>query len=121
LPNVKSNCAGHLLFATIDKTLPYQLKNRIVDPELPPFVANMIVLDTSEILEEKHFYVLDDHLNRSGHQVMAGAVAEAIERIEEREGSNGNGMDNDKKRILDREHRRTVRNRQVDEGKRQFF
>jgi len=64
-----------------------KLKIGISDPKLPLFIRNMVILDTSEILKQKHFYVLDDHLNRSGHQVMADAIAGAIERIEERKGS----------------------------------
>ena len=45
----------------------------------------MIVLDISIILKQNHFYVLDDHLNRSGHEVMADEIIKAIENEEKRE------------------------------------
>lgn len=47
----------------------------------------MIVLDTSTILKQNHFYVLDDHLNRSGHEVIADEIIKAIETAERREKS----------------------------------
>jgi len=45
-----------------------KLKERISNQSLPPFIKNMIVLDTSTILKQNHFYVLDDHPNLLGHQ-----------------------------------------------------
>lgn len=45
----------------------------------------MIVLDTSTILKQNHFYVLDDHPNRLGHEVMTDEIAKAIENAERRE------------------------------------
>jgi lysophospholipase L1-like esterase len=62
-----------------------KLKERISNENLPPFIKNMVVLDTSTILKQNHFYVLDDHLNRSGHKVMAGEIAKAIENAESQE------------------------------------
>jgi len=34
------------------------------------------VLDFSSILKDDHFYVLDDHLNRIGHEVIADVLLE---------------------------------------------
>lgn len=52
----------------------------------------MIVLETSTILKQKHFYVLDDHLNRSGHEVIADEIIKAIENAERREKKLETGM-----------------------------
>ena len=62
-----------------------KLKKRISTQNLPPFIKNMIVLDTSTILKQNHFYVLDAHPNRLGHEVMANEIAKAIENAERRE------------------------------------
>jgi len=61
------------------------LKERISTKNLPPFVKNMIVLDTSVILKQNHFYVLDAHPNQSGHEVIANAIIKAMEKTEIRE------------------------------------
>ena len=61
------------------------LKERILDQKLPPFIKNMVILDTSTILKQNHFYVLDDHLNSAGHKVMADAIAKMIENAERKE------------------------------------
>jgi len=50
-----------------------------------PFIKNMIVLETLTILKQNHFYVLDDHLNSAGHEVMADAIVKAIGNAERRE------------------------------------
>ena len=64
-----------------------KLKERISNEDLPPFIKNIIVLDTSTLLKQKHFYVLDDHLNSAGHEVMADEIIKAIENEERREKS----------------------------------
>jgi lysophospholipase L1-like esterase len=56
------------------------LKERISDHDLPPFIRNMIVLDTSTIMKQNHFYVLDDHPNRAGHAIIADAIIHAIKK-----------------------------------------
>jgi hypothetical protein len=38
----------------------------------------MIILDTATILRAEHFYVLDDHPNRSGHEALATALFDAV-------------------------------------------
>ncbi|HZS42354.1 MAG TPA: hypothetical protein VFF06_36240 [Polyangia bacterium] len=47
-------------------------------PSWPRFIQRMKVLDVSAILYESHFYILDDHLNASGHERLAAALADAI-------------------------------------------
>jgi len=44
----------------------------------------MIVLETSTILKQNHFYVLDDHLNRSGHEVIADEIIKETGNAERR-------------------------------------
>ena len=58
------------------------LKERILNKNLPPFIKNMIISDTSTILKQNHFYVLDDHPNRLGHEIMADEIAKAIKNKE---------------------------------------
>jgi len=58
------------------------LKDRIANRDFPPFIKNMIVLDTGTIMKRHHFYVLDDHPNRAGHAVIADAIIEAMEKVE---------------------------------------
>ena len=69
-----------------------KLKERISTRNLPPFIKNMIVLDTSTILKQNHFYVLDDHLNRSGHEMISDERIKAIENAERREKKLETGM-----------------------------
>ena len=47
------------------------LRRKIGDGKNPPFIQNMIVLDMSQYLNDRHFYVLDDHLNPGGHIIVA--------------------------------------------------
>jgi len=67
------------------------LKERILNKGLPPFIQNMIVLDTSIIMKQNHFYVLDDHPNRAGHAAIAHEITQAIEEVERRERKQGTG------------------------------
>jgi len=64
------------------------LKERITQQDLPPFIKNMIVLDTGTIIKQHHFYVLDDHPNRAGHAVIAAAIIEAIEKSQRQSSGN---------------------------------
>jgi hypothetical protein len=55
------------------------LKQKAPGSENPPFIRQMIVLDMSEYLRDKHFYVLDDHLNRDGHIVVADVLYKTMQ------------------------------------------
>lgn len=61
-----------------NRAFPGTLKKRIATGDYPHYIKNMIVLDFSNILSDDHFYVLDDHLNRSGHQVIADVLLKNI-------------------------------------------
>ncbi len=59
-------------------TFTRQLKEKINEAGQPPFIRNMIVLDMSQYLEDRHFYVLDGHLNASGHVIVADILYQTI-------------------------------------------
>lgn len=44
----------------------------------PAFVRRLITLDTTRLLTPKDFYVLDDHMNAHGHQVIGEALSDLI-------------------------------------------
>ncbi len=54
------------------------LKGKISSGDYPPSIRNMIILDTATILRAEHFYVLDDHPNRSGHEALAAVLFDAV-------------------------------------------
>jgi hypothetical protein len=56
------------------------LRRKIGDSKNPPFIQNMIVLDMSQYLNDRNFYVLDDHLNPGGHVIVAGVLYQTISR-----------------------------------------
>lgn len=61
-----------------NRAFPEALKKRIAGGGYPPFIAEMTVLDFSTSLKNEHFYVLDDHLNSRGHEVVADALLPII-------------------------------------------
>lgn len=54
------------------------LKKKIASHDYPLYIKKMIVLDLSKALNNDHFYVLDDHLNSSGHEVIADVLLKVI-------------------------------------------
>ena len=56
------------------------LKKKATEPDQPLFIRNMIILDMSQFLEDRHFYVLDGHLNAAGHAVVAAVLYKTISR-----------------------------------------
>jgi hypothetical protein len=48
----------------------------------PPFVRRLITIDTARLLTSGDFYVLDDHLNAHGHEVVASALLAALRNSE---------------------------------------
>lgn len=61
-------------------TFTLQLKGKIKLSGQMPFIRDMIVLDMSQYLEDRHFYVLDGHLNASGHGIVADILFQTITR-----------------------------------------
>ncbi len=59
-------------------TFTLELRQRAAGPDEPPFIRNLIILDLTEDLEDRHFYVLDGHLNATGHRVVADLLAETL-------------------------------------------
>lgn len=55
-----------------------KLKEKTQESGQPFFVRNMIILDMMQHLEDKHFYVLDGHLNAAGHMLVTDLLCEAI-------------------------------------------
>jgi hypothetical protein len=47
-------------------------------PENPPYVQRLIAFDVGPRLSPGNFYVVDDHMNASGHRVVGEALAELI-------------------------------------------
>jgi len=66
-----------------------KLRERISHDVWPPFIRDMIVLDTANILDESHFYALGDHLNQLGHEIMADAIVQTTESAEKTGGRLG--------------------------------
>jgi hypothetical protein len=61
-----------------NRTFPAALKKKIAGGSYPDYIRRMIVLDLSDVLHEKNFYVLDDHMNRSGHEIVADVLYQTI-------------------------------------------
>ena len=54
------------------------LQKKTADPDQPAFIRNLMVLDMSQYLEDRHFLVLDGHLNPSGNKVVANVLYETM-------------------------------------------
>ena len=61
-----------------NRAFPETLKKKIQAGKYPPYIQNMIVLDLSRDLKADHFYTLDDHLNKEGHEVIANKLQHII-------------------------------------------
>ncbi|MDD5167829.1 MAG: SGNH/GDSL hydrolase family protein [Syntrophales bacterium] len=61
-----------------NRSFPALLKKKIADGPYPSYIKNMIVLDFSDTLKTEHYYVLDDHLNKKGHELIADALLKVI-------------------------------------------
>jgi hypothetical protein len=61
-----------------NKAFPAALKKRIARNDYPRYIREMIVLDFSNILQDDNFYVLDDHMNKTGHIVVANVLYQTI-------------------------------------------
>jgi len=61
-----------------NRAFPRELKKKIAAGDFPTYIRKMIVLDFSDILNDDNFYVLDDHLNHTGHQIIADVILQNI-------------------------------------------
>ncbi len=52
----------------------------------PAFVRRLITLDTTRVLTPADFYILDDHMNAHGHQVVGEALFDLIHRSQSQAG-----------------------------------
>jgi hypothetical protein len=59
-------------------TFTLGLKQRTLDPGEPPLIRNLVVLDMTQYLKDRHFYVLDGHLNAEGHVIVADVLYKSI-------------------------------------------
>lgn len=48
------------------------------EPQYPAFLHRLITVDTSRFLTADDFYVLDDHMNATGHEHVAGHLVDAL-------------------------------------------
>jgi len=67
--------------AADNKDFPAALKERITRNDYPGYIREMTVLDFSNILKDDHFYVLDDHLNKDGHLIVADVLYQTVTRL----------------------------------------
>lgn len=63
-----------------NKEFPAMLKKKITSRDYPDYIRRMIVVDFSNILNDDNFYVLDDHLNKTGHAVVADVLYKTISK-----------------------------------------
>ncbi|PKN34703.1 MAG: hypothetical protein CVU61_06550 [Deltaproteobacteria bacterium HGW-Deltaproteobacteria-19] len=54
------------------------LREKLRTGSWPEEIRSMDVLDMTEHLEDRHFYILDDHLKREGHAIVARVVLETM-------------------------------------------
>jgi hypothetical protein len=59
-----------------------RLREKIKAPDEPSFIRNLLVLDIARRLEDRHFYVLDGHLNAAGHAVAADILCKVINDLQ---------------------------------------
>jgi len=54
------------------------LRKKALEPNQPMFIRNMTILDLTEYLEDRHFFVLDGHLNPEGHVAVMEILHQAL-------------------------------------------
>ncbi len=59
-----------------------RLREKIKAPDEPSFIRNLLVLDIARRLEDRHYYVLDGHLNAAGHAVAADILCKVINDLQ---------------------------------------
>lgn len=63
-----------------DPTFIRTLDRLHASEQYPPYIRNMIVLDVSGRLTPDVHYLMDDHLRPAGHEAIAAALRDAMER-----------------------------------------
>ncbi|PKN39119.1 MAG: hypothetical protein CVU62_02655 [Deltaproteobacteria bacterium HGW-Deltaproteobacteria-2] len=58
-----------------------ELRGKAAKPDQPLFIRNMIILDMSQYLQDRNFYVLDSHLTATGHVIVADVLYKTILQI----------------------------------------
>ncbi len=61
-------------------TFTEKLLEKTADPDQPPFIRNMIILDMIRHLKDRHYYVLDGHLTPEGHRIVADVLYQTLFR-----------------------------------------
>jgi hypothetical protein len=54
-------------------------------PDYPEWVRRLVTVDTTRVLTDNDFYVLDDHMRASGHTAVGTALAEIVQRTRDRD------------------------------------
>ena len=55
------------------------LKRIIKSGNYPEYINNIRMIDSSKILNKKHYFILDDHINREGHKVVAEEILKIMQ------------------------------------------
>ena len=61
-----------------DSLFVNKLKDRLLDKRFRSIAKNIRTIDSSLILGNDNYYILDDHMNSSGHHVIAETLSEVI-------------------------------------------
>jgi len=56
-----------------------ELKKEITKTEYPDYIRNMKVVDVQPKLTERDYYIIDDHINTSGHKIVSRELLNAIQ------------------------------------------
>ncbi len=64
-----------------DRTFVRRLMEKIKTGQYPPHIKNMMTLDTTKFLTRDHYYVLDDHWHRGGHEAIADALLKLMQEV----------------------------------------
>ena len=56
-----------------------ELKNEITNDKYPAFIRNMKIVDVQPQLTESDYFILDDHINTSGHVKVSHELVKAIQ------------------------------------------
>ena len=58
-----------------------QLKSEIRKAQYPEHIKQIEIIDMSNYLKEEHYYILDNHLNAEGHEVVANTLKKYIKHL----------------------------------------